>query len=63
MILTLEQAIYILEENRPQRPRSEKMKELQLAIDVAVLIMREKMLDDAAIEQMLNDLAKEYNAE
>ena len=63
MTLNLEQAKIILEENRPQRPRSEKMKELQMAIDVAVLILNEKMLDDAAIEQMLNDLAKEYHAE
>ena len=63
MILTLEQAKWILEENRPQRPRSEKMKELQSAIDVAILILNEKMLDDAAIEKMLNDLAKEYHAE
>lgn len=62
MVLTPEQALYILEENRPQRPRSEKMKELQAAIDVATLIIREKMLDDAAIEKMLNDLAKEYGA-
>lgn len=61
--MNLEQAIYILEENRPQRPRSEKMRELQTAIDIAVLIIKEKMLDDAAIEKMLNDLAKEYNAE
>ena len=63
MALTLEQAKYILEENRPQRPRSLKQKELQAAIDVAVLILNEKMLDGAAVEKMLNDLAKEYHAE
>lgn len=63
MALSLEQAKYILEENRPQRPRSFKQKELQAAIDVAVLILNEKMLDDAAVEKMLNDLAKEYHAE
>ena len=63
MVLTLEQAKWILEENRPQRPRSLKMKELQAAIDVAVLIINEKMLDDAAIEKMLMDLAKEYNVD
>lgn len=63
MTLNLEQTKWILEEHRPQRPRSLKMKELQAAIDVAVLILNEKMLDDAAIEKMLNDLAKEYKAE
>lgn len=63
MALNLEQAKIILEEHRPQRPRSLRQKELQAAIDVAVLVINEKMLDDSAIEKMLNDLAKEYGAD
>ena len=61
--MTIEEAKWILEEHRPQRPRSLQQKELQAASDIAVLILNEKMLDDAAIEKMLNDLAKEYHAE
>lgn len=61
--MTIEEAKWILEEHRPQRPRSLQQKELQAAIDIAILILNEKMLDDAAIEKMLNDLAKEYHAE
>ena len=57
-MLTLEQTKYILEEHRPQRPRSLKQKELQAAIDVALLLIKEKQEEDAEVEKMLNDMAE-----
>lgn len=59
--MTDNEAKKILLENRPDRPRNTSGRRLQVAIDVAIKALQERIDANEALEKMLEQMEREYD--
>ena len=59
--MTDNEAKKILLENRPDRPRNTSGRRLQVAIDIAIKALQERIDANEALEKMLEQMEREYD--